>query len=116
MTPTFIRSQYPPHVLEAWEWIEIYCPHYSTIGRDWQTMDNMTEPKELALMHLETLRRANMIEIENAPPRGNFVKHRLDYNQPKYITCPRCRGYDLEKQWCLVCDKTGFILKPQSNN
>lgn len=33
-----------------------------------------------------------------------------------YKTCPRCRGYDLEKQWCLVCNKTGFILKPQSNN
>jgi len=48
MTPTEIRAMYPAAIVEAWEWVEAYCPHYSTIGRDWQTLDNMTEPKETA--------------------------------------------------------------------
>jgi len=43
MTPTEIRAMYPAAIVEAWEWVEAYCPHYSTIGRDWQTLDNMTE-------------------------------------------------------------------------
>ena len=77
MTPTERRALHPAAVVEAWEWIEVYCPHYSTVGRDWQTLDNMTEPRETALLHLETLRKAGMIETENAPPRGNFVKRRL---------------------------------------
>ena len=77
MTPTERRAMHPAVVVEAWDWIDIYCPHYSTVGRDWQTLDNMTEPRETALLHLETLRKAGMIETENAPPRGNFVKRRL---------------------------------------
>ena len=31
----------------------------------------------LRLWHLETLREAGLIEIESAPPRGNFVKKQL---------------------------------------
>lgn len=77
MTPTERRALHPADIIEAWEWIEVYCPHYSTVGMDWQTLDNMTEPRETALLHLETLRKAGMIETENAPPRGNFVKRRL---------------------------------------
>jgi len=26
-----------------------------------------------------------------------------------YKTCPVCRGYALESQWCGHCNKTGFI-------
>ncbi len=77
MTPTEIRARYPAAIIEAWEWVEAYCPHYSTIGRDWQTLDNMTEPKETARKHIATLREAGLIEIESAPPRGNFVKKPL---------------------------------------
>ncbi len=77
MTPTERRALHSPAVVEAWEWVEAYCPHYSTVGRDWQTLGNMTEPRETALLHLETLRKAGMIETENAPPRGNFVKRKL---------------------------------------
>lgn len=26
-------------------------------------------------------------------------------------TCPRCRGYSLESQWCSTCKGAGFIAK-----
>jgi len=26
-------------------------------------------------------------------------------------TCPSCRGYNLESQWCDVCKRTGVIVK-----
>jgi len=78
MTPTERRATYPAAVVEAWEWIEVYCPHYATEGRDWQTTDNMSAAdKVTALRHIATLRDAGMLEIESAPPRGNFVKRGL---------------------------------------
>lgn len=46
--------------------------------RDWQTTDNMSAASRvMAKRHLETLREAGLIEIESAPPRGNFVKKPL---------------------------------------
>jgi len=77
MTPTQRRALHPAAVVEAWEWVDVYCPHYSTIGRDWQAMDNMTESKDTARKHIATLREAGLIEVESAPPRGNFVKRKL---------------------------------------
>lgn len=29
MTPTERRALYPAAVVEAWEWIDTYCPHYA---------------------------------------------------------------------------------------
>lgn len=26
-----------------------------------------------------------------------------------YKPCPKCRGYNLESQWCNHCNKTGYI-------
>ena len=78
MTPTERRALHPAHVIEAWEWIDTYCPHYATQGRDWQTTDNMSAASRvMAKRHMETLREAGLIEIESAPPRGNFVKKPL---------------------------------------
>lgn len=28
-------------------------------------------------------------------------------------TCPACRGYDLERQWCSVCDGRGRVIARQ---
>lgn len=25
-------------------------------------------------------------------------------------TCPACRGYELERSWCSVCNKTGIVF------
>jgi len=78
MTPTERRAIHPAAVVEAWEWIDTYCPHYATQGRDWQTTDNMSAASRvMAKRHLETLLEAGLIEIESAPPRGNFVKKPL---------------------------------------
>ena len=78
MTPTERRALHSPAVVEAWDWIDTYCPHYATQGRDWQTTDNMSAASRvMAKRHLETLREAGLIEIESAPPRGNFVKRGL---------------------------------------
>lgn len=72
------RALHPAHVVGAWEWIDTYCPHYATQGRDWQTTDNMSAASRvMAKRHLATLREAGLIEIESAPPRGNFVKKPL---------------------------------------
>jgi hypothetical protein len=78
MTPTERRALHPAHVVDAWEWIDTYCPHYATQGRDWQTTDNMSAASRvMARRHLATLLDAGLIEIESAPPRGNFVKKPL---------------------------------------
>ena len=42
MTPTERRALHPAAIVEAWEWIDTYRPHYATQGRDWQTTDNMS--------------------------------------------------------------------------
>ena len=77
MTPTEIRATYPAHVLDAWDWIEVYCPHYATQGRDWQTTDNMSAAdKVTALRHIATLREAGLIETDGGF-RGNFIKRQL---------------------------------------
>ena len=78
MTPTQRRALHPAAVVEAWDWLDTYCRHWATEGRDWQTTDNMSAASRvMAKRHLETLRAAGLIEIESAPPRGNFVKKPL---------------------------------------
>lgn len=42
MTPTERRALHHAAIVEAWDWIDTYCPHYATQGRDWQTTDNMS--------------------------------------------------------------------------
>lgn len=27
----------------------------------------------------------------------------------RWDACPACRGYDLERQWCLVCGRQGLV-------
>lgn len=78
ISPTERRAQRHSAVVEAWEWIDTYCPHYATQGRDWQTTDNMSAASRvMAKRHIAALREAGLIEIESAPPRGNFVKKPL---------------------------------------
>lgn len=36
---------------------------------------------------------------------GAFSVHVYDAYKP----CPACRGYNLERQWCSVCDTRGFV-------
>lgn len=77
MTPTEIRALHPAAVVEAWEWIDIYCRHWATAGRDWQTLDNLIhEQRQVGEKHLATLREADLIETDRGF-RGNFVKKKL---------------------------------------
>ena len=71
MTPTQRRALHPAAIVEAWEWINTYCPHYATQGRDWQTTDNMSAASRvIAQQHIGTLRRLGM--IREGGFRGNF--------------------------------------------
>lgn len=27
----------------------------------------------------------------------------------KLVNCPKCRGYNLERQWCDLCDGKGYV-------
>lgn len=77
MTPTETRATYPQHILEAWDWIDIFCRHWAVPGRDWQTLDNLGGADLLtAESHLATLRSAGMIEPQS-DFKGNFVKKSL---------------------------------------
>ena len=38
MTPTERRALHPAAIVEAWEWVDVYCPHYATQGRE-QALD-----------------------------------------------------------------------------
>lgn len=71
MTPTERRTLHPAAVVEAWDWIDIYCRHLATAGRDWQTTENLTaEQRPIAEIHLRTLRDAGM--LREGGFRGNF--------------------------------------------
>ena len=41
ISPTERRAMHLAAIVEAWEWIDTYCPHYATQGRDWQTAESM---------------------------------------------------------------------------
>ena len=77
MTPTQRRAMHPAAVVEAWEWIDIYCRHWATEGRDWQTLDNLGGADRVtAESHLAALRGAGLIEPAT-DFKGNFVKKKL---------------------------------------
>lgn len=77
MTPTARRAQYPAHVVEAWDWIDTYCRHYATAGKDWQTLNYLTDKDRVtAESHLTTLRDAGLIEPES-DFKKNFLKRRM---------------------------------------
>ena len=77
MTPTEIRALHPAAVVEAWDWIDIYCRHWATQGRDWQTLGNLgSDDRVTAEAHLEALRSAGLIEPQT-DFKGNFVKKKL---------------------------------------
>jgi hypothetical protein len=77
MTPTERRALHSPTVIEAWDWIDTYCRHWATEGRDWQTLDNLGgADRATAEAHLATLRSAGLIE-QQTDFKGNFVKRGL---------------------------------------
>ena len=77
MTPTERRALHPVGVVEAWDWIDIYCRHWATEGRDWQTLDNLgCADRVTAEAHLEALRGAGLMELQT-DFKGNFVKRGL---------------------------------------
>ncbi len=77
MTPTARRALHSAEVVEAWEWLDTYCRHWATAGRDWQTLDNLGDAdRAKAEAHLATLRDAMLIEPQT-DFRGNFVKKSL---------------------------------------
>ena len=77
MTPTERRALHPAAIIEAWDWIDIYCRHWATAGRDWQTTDNLNAAdKDKAVQYLDTLREAGLVETQGGF-RGNFIKRAL---------------------------------------
>lgn len=43
---------------------------------------------------------------------NRLVRRSRMFRQRKYRVCPRCRGYDLERQWCDDCGAKGVIGIP----
>lgn len=33
----------------------------------------------------------------------------VEEKREKHVSCPNCRGYRLERQWCHVCNGSGFV-------
>ena len=49
---------------------------------------------------------------ESEPPIREYIEkieQENDQLKSRLSTCPKCRGYDLERQWCDHCNKSGFI-------
>ena len=72
MTPTEIRALHPAAIVEAWEWIDTYCPHYATQGRDWQTTDNMSAASRVMAKRRRVDRMARRFRTRRAH-RGQAV-------------------------------------------
>lgn len=32
-----------------------------------------------------------------------------EYERDANVPCPKCRGYNLERQWCHICQGTGQV-------
>lgn len=74
LTQTEVEKILPKVVVDAWWWLDTFCRHWATVGRDQQTLDNLNrEERGTAEQHLETLEQYGLIETRSGF-RGNFVK------------------------------------------
>lgn len=77
LTQTEVEKILPKVVVDAWWWLDTFCRHWATVGRDQQTLDNLNrEERGTAEQHLETLEQYGLIETRSGF-RGNFVKRPL---------------------------------------
>jgi hypothetical protein len=77
LTQTEVEKILPKVVVDAWWWLDTFCRHWATVGRDQQTLDNLNkEDRRTAEQHLETLEQYGLIETRSGF-RGNFVKRPL---------------------------------------
>ncbi len=52
-----------------------------------------------------------ILSVSNTAPRKLPDLMPLLYPRQPVTACPACRGYDLERQWCEVCDHTGIVTQ-----
>lgn len=77
LTQTEVEKILPKTVVEAWWWLDTFCRHWATVGRDQQTLENLSgKDREVAEAHLETLEQYNLLETRRGF-RGNFIKKPL---------------------------------------
>lgn len=77
LTQTEVEKILPKAVVDAWWWLDTFCRHWATVGRDQQTLENLSgKDREVAEAHLETLEQYNLLETRRGF-RGNFIKKPL---------------------------------------
>ena len=70
MSPTEIAAKYPSDVIEAYEWIKIYCQHWATINNDWQTLDGLSgKTLDKANSYIELLSKQGLVTYAQRPPK-----------------------------------------------
>lgn len=60
------------------------------------------------MFDLETFRagiEANSPNKKWGPSQGQSFYRPFE----KLVNCPKCRGYNLERQWCDLCDGKGYV-------
>jgi len=60
------------------------------------------------MFDLETLRARFRANSSNKI-RGPFQGQSFYRPTEKLVNCPKCRGYNLERQWCDLCDGKGYV-------
>ena len=60
------------------------------------------------MFDLETL-RAGFGEVSSNKTRRPCPGQSAYRPTEKLVNCPKCRGYNLERQWCDLCDGKGYV-------
>lgn len=60
------------------------------------------------MFDLETFRAGIGANLPNET-RRSYPAQSAYRPSEKLVNCPKCRGYNLERQWCDLCDGKGYV-------
>lgn len=75
-------------------------PRHNAPDKDWARWSMaQNQAHEMTEDRLRQVIQSELIKNASVPPA----------KWHNFVTCPRCRGYRLERQWCEACNKTGVV-------
>lgn len=75
-------------------------PRRDASDKEWARWSmSQNQAHEMSEDRLRQVIQAELVKNARVPPS----------RWHNFVTCPRCRGYRLERQWCEACNKSGVV-------
>jgi len=75
-------------------------PRRTAPDKEWaQWSMSQNQAHEMSKDRLRQVIQSELVKNANVPPA----------RWHNFETCPRCRGYRLERQWCEACNRSGVV-------